>query len=138
MDISQKIKEARTRLGLTQEALAAAAGVSARTVQNYETNSRIRGRRSVLERFEKVLGISLSEYGPESAAFLEKAAEEYGSRGRRQAEEVVKSFRVAAAGGELSDEDLDFIREAMMQTYWDAKRYNSRFGHKKAAAEDKA
>ena len=49
--------------------------------------------------------------------------------GIAEAEEVIRTFRVAAAGGELDDDDLDFIRDAMMQTYWDAKQYNQRFAN---------
>ena len=67
----------------------------------------------------------------EDASFVLQASEQYGDRGRRQAEEVVRNFRVAAAGGDLDDSDLDFIKEAMLQTYHDAKAYNQRFRNKR-------
>ena len=44
---------------------------------------------------------------------------------------IVRAFRIAAAGGELDDDDLDFIKEAMLQTYEDAKAYNRRFVNKR-------
>ena len=138
------IKAARRAKGMTQAELAEAIGVTCRTVQNYETGTKVPKKQETLSRLCEVLDIDESELfgsmpcelsrelSPGIPDFADEAQKEYGSRGRRQAEEVIRNFRVAAAGGELSDEDLDFIREAMMQTYWDAKRYNRRFGRKQS------
>ena len=67
----------------------------------------------------------------ENASFVLQAQAQYGSRGRQQAEEVVRTFRIAVTGGEMDDDDLDFIREAMLMTYHDAKAYNQRFRNKR-------
>ncbi len=131
MNLSEKIRNARTAKGMSQKDLAKAAGISERTVQNYELGARMPKKRETYTKLAGALGVREEVLLDEDASFVLQAQEQYGTRGRRQAEEVVRSFRVAAAGGEMDDDDLDFIKEAMLQTYHDAKAYNQRFKNKR-------
>lgn len=127
MTLGEKIKNARTAKNMSQKELAKATGISERTIQNYELNARLPRKRETYAKLADALGVSENLLLDEDASFVLQASADYGRRGRQQAEEIIRNFRVAAAGGEMSDEDLDFIKDAMMQTYQDAKAYNQRF-----------
>ena len=115
---------------MTQKDLAKATGISERTIQNYELGSRMPKKRENYTKLANALGVREELLIDEDAEFILQAQEQYGSRGRKQAIEIIDSFRVAAAGGEMDDDDLDFIKDAMLQTYHDAKAYNQRFRNK--------
>ena len=131
MTFAEKLRLARTQADMTQKELADASRLALRTIANYESGERLPKKEETYFALALALGVTAESLKDENSDFLIAAGEQFGRRGRKQAEEVVRSFRVAAAGGELNDEDLDFIKEAMMQTYWDAKRYNQRFVNKK-------
>ena len=136
MNLSEKIRNARTAKGMSQKELAKEAGLSERTIQNYELGVRMPKKRDTYTKLAKALGIHEEVLLDEDAVFVIQASEQYGTRGRQQAEEIIRSFRVAAAGGEIDDDDLDFIKEAMLQTYHDAKAYNQRFRNKRFYSSD--
>ena len=127
MNFSEKLKSARAAKGMTQKDLAKASGISERSIQSYELGVRSPRNEESYRKLAQALGLPADVLLDDNAAFVLQAGRQYGTRGRRQAEEVVRAFRIAAAGGELDDDDLDFIREAMLQTYEDAKAYNRRF-----------
>lgn len=133
MNFSEKVKTARSAKGMSQKELAAATGISERTIQNYEMGTRVPKKKETYMKLAGALGVSPEVLMDEDASFIITAAERYGSRGRRQAEALANQMRtaVAAAGGALDDDDIDFLRDAMMQTFDDAKRYNQRFRNKK-------
>lgn len=131
MTFSEKIKSARAAKNMSQKQLAEATGISERTIQNYELGSSMPKSKSTYDKLADALGINPQTLLDENAEFVLQAGERYGSRGRKQAEDIIRNFRVAAAGGELDDDDLDFIKEAMLQTYEDAKAYNRRFVNKR-------
>ncbi len=137
MNLGEKIRNARTAKNMSQKDLAKATGISERTIQNYETGARMPKKRDTYTKLAEVLNIREDVLLDDDASFVLQAQEQYGSRGRQQAEEVVRNFRVAAAGGEMDDDDLDFIKEAMLQTYHDAKAYNQRFRNKRFDSKDK-
>ena len=131
MTFGEKIKQARSAKNMSQHDLAVSAGLSDRAIQNYESGTRVPKDKTICMKLAAALDTTVEKLLDDSSEFIMNASEQYGSRGRRQAEEIIRSFRVAAAGGDMSDEDLDFVKDAMMQTYQDAKRYNQRFVNKK-------
>ena len=131
MNLSEKLKSARAAKGMTQRELAAATGISERSIQGYELGVRTPRKEESYRKLAEALDIPVNTLLDDTASFVLKAGKKYGNRGRAQAEEVVRAFRIAAAGGELDDDDLDFIKEAMLQTYEDAKAYNRRFVNKR-------
>ena len=131
MTFAEKLKTARKKAGLTQKELARESRLSLRTIVNYENGDRMPKQEKSYQQLARVLGITAESLKDENSDFIVEAENQYGGKGRKQAEEIIRSFRVATAGGELDDDDLDFIKEAMMQTYWDAKRYNQRFANKR-------
>ena len=131
MNFSEKLKSARAAKGMTQKDLAKASGISERSIQSYELGVRSPRNEESYRKLARALSLPADVLLDDNAAFVLQAGRQYGTRGRRQAEEVVRAFRIAAAGGELDDDDLDFIKEAMLQTYEDAKAYNRRFVNKR-------
>ena len=127
MTFGEKLQQARNAAGMTQKELAQAAHLSLRTITNYETGGRLPPKPDIYRTLALVLGVEEDYLRDVDTDFVVSAQDKYGTKGRRQAEEVIRSFRIAAASGELDDSDLDFIKEAMLQTYEDAKRYNQRF-----------
>lgn len=59
--------------------------------------------------------------------FIEKAKAVYGSKGKRQAEKIVKQLHAV----DCEPCDFPFIQEAMIETFWNAKQYNQRFTNKR-------
>ena len=62
----------------------------------------------------------------EQAEFVLKAGEVYGSRGSEQAQRLVEEISGLYSGGELCDEDMDAMMEAIQEAYWIAKKRNRR------------
>ncbi len=130
MEFGEKLRTVRLAKGISQVELSEVTGITRRTIIKYEMDGIKPRSKETYQKLADALGVNVSDLMDDTDEFVIKAQEQYGSRGRRQAEEVVRSFRIAAAGGELDDDDLDFIKEAMMQTYLDAKKYNKRFANK--------
>lgn len=131
MSFAEKLREARTRAGLTQKELSLRSHVALRTIANYELGEHLPQKEETYGALARALGVTPESLKDENSEFVTKAKRKYGGKGHKQAEELIRTFRVAAAGGELDDDDLEFIKDAMMQTYWDAKRYNQRFVNKR-------
>ena len=121
MTFGEKVKELRTRKGLSQEDLAAMAGVTVRTVRNWETGGKYPRSRDLYAKLADALGVSEEYLRGEQELFLTRAAEEYGTRGQRQAQAFLDSTRAMFAGGDLSPEDIDMIGKHFMEMFWEAK-----------------
>jgi len=67
----------------------------------------------------------------EQELFLTRAGEEYGARGRRQAQAFLDSTRAMFAGGDLSPEDIDMIGKHFMEMFWEAKENARKYTPKK-------
>ena len=133
MDFSEKIRKARMAKEMSQKELAKATGLSERTIQNYELGSRLPKSRDTYVKLAEALDISTDMLLDDQASFILTATENYGARGRQQAIKLLDNFRApfAAAGGTFNDDDMDFMLDAITQTFKDAKEYNQRFRNTK-------
>ena len=140
MTFGEKVKELRTRKGLSQEELAAMAGVTMRPVRNWETGGKYPRSRDQYAKLAGALDVSEGYLRGEQELFLARAGEEYGSRGRQQAQAFLDSTRAMFAGGDLSPEDIDMIGKHFMEMFWEAKESAKKYTPKKyrddAAAGD--
>ena len=73
----------------------------------------------------------VSELLGENGTLVAQAAEKYGSRGARQAQDLMSEVTGLFAGGELAEEDLDVMMKAITEAYWIAKEKNKKFAPKK-------
>ena len=121
MTFGEKVRELRTRKGYSQKELAELTGVTRRTVRNWETEGKYPRNQALYAALASALGCSEEYLRGEQELFLTRAAEEYGTRGQRQAQAFLDSTRAMFAGGDLSPEDIDMIGKHFMEMFWEAK-----------------
>ncbi len=61
----------------------------------------------------------------EDEAFVMEASEQYGSRGMKQAKELIDGMSGLFAGGTLSEQDKDAVMKALQDIYWESKARNA-------------
>ncbi|MBR4288359.1 MAG: helix-turn-helix transcriptional regulator [Clostridia bacterium] len=118
MTFAEKLKSARKEAGLSQAALAAKAGISSRTLQNYEMGKRYPASLEITLKLAAACGTSaekLLSAGEESIIFAPQGAKE-------QLLELVQAVSGLFSGGEIGDEDRDAAMEAIIAAYWAAKK----------------
>ena len=136
MNLGEKIRNARIAKRMSQKALSDAAGISLRTIQNYEAGSRMPKSKGTYAKLAGALGIDEKILTDDNTDFVLRANEQYGSKGARQAWDLVADFKVLAAGGEIAEEDMDEIMHAMQEAYWEAKKNNRKYVNKRYQKED--
>lgn len=129
MNFSERVKSLREKKNLTQEELAKAAGVSSRMIQRYENNIS-RPRYEAAERIANALDVPVSQLLGEKDTLIAQAAEKYGTRGAKQAQELMDEVTGLFAGGEMAEEDMDLMMKAIQDAYWIAKEKNKKFTRK--------
>ena len=136
MDFSQKIRNARTAKDMSQSELAKAAGISLRTIQNYELGARMPKKRETYTNLAQALGISEDVLMDENASFVIRANEQFGTGAADQAWNLVSGIAGMFAGGDLAEEDKDTIMQALQDAYWEAKKRNRKYVPKKYRKDD--
>lgn len=119
MTFGEKLKKERTEKKLSQAALAQAAGITTRTLQNYEMGKRYPSNMEITVKLARALSTTaemLLSPGEESIVLAD------GPDSKRQLEELVHSLSALFAGGKLEEEDRDAAMEAIIAAYWAAKK----------------
>ena len=127
MKFGEKLKKLRTEKGLKQAEVATAVGVSRRTYISYEQEGRYPRKRDVYAKLAETLECDINYLISEEEEFVMGVGEQYGSRGKRQAEELVAELSGMFAGGELSDKDMDAVMIALQKAYFDCKEDNKKY-----------
>ena len=131
MTFGEKVKNERNRLGLNQDELAKKIGVTRRVISSYENDSsRPRGT----ERYKKLaeaLGVNINYLLSEDEAFIADVEDNYGHRGAKQAKEHLAEVTGLFAGGEMADEDMREMVDAIQEAYLIAKKNNKKYTPKK-------
>lgn len=130
MQFGEKLKKLRADKGLKQEEIATAVGISRRTYISYEQEGRYPRKREVYAKLAETLDCDVNYLMTEDEVFVTGAGEQYGSRGKRQAEELVAELSGMFAGGELSDSDMDAVMIALQKAYFDCKEDNKKYTRK--------
>lgn len=131
MKFGDKLKQLRAEKGASQEEVAKACGVTRRTYIGYEQEGRYPRKREVYGILAEYFGVDPNYLLTEDETFVTAAAEQYGSRGKRQAEQLVAELSGMFAGGELSDSDKDAVMIALQKAYFDCKQDNKKYTPKK-------
>ena len=142
MTFSDKVKLARTELGVNQEQLAELMGVSRRSVVSWETTgtkprgSRLRKLAEVLHVSEDYLAhdtITDPKYGMEKKEYVEETRSRFGDRAAKEMDVLLERNVALFAGGELSQEAKDSYFEAVMRAYITCKEEAKKtYGRKKS------
>nr|MBR4164259.1 helix-turn-helix transcriptional regulator [Solobacterium sp.] len=130
MNFGEKVKNARIAKNWSQSDLAKQAGISLRTIQNYESGERLPKKKETYAKLADVLEIEENTLLDENASFVLKAYEEYGDTAMDQARKLVSDVKALWAGGRMDPEDMDIMMQAMQEAYWDAKKKNRKYAGK--------
>lgn len=135
MLFGDRIKELRNLADMSQQELANKAGLSLRSIQNYESNQRYPKDVAILNKLCKALNTTIEELMKEEDNFIQEASEKYGTRGKKDAQKLVDELGGLFAGGELNEEDKDKVFRAITEMYWKAKDNNKKYTPKKYRKE---
>lgn len=138
---SEKVKEQRAMLGLSQKELAQKAGIGYRTITAYEAGDCF-PRAATMYKLAKALGVS-TEYlkddsvenyreGADRMEYVEEMRKQTGYRESLDLEAMLKENQALFAGGTISEEAKDAYFQAVMQAYVECKKAaKEKFGRKK-------
>lgn len=138
MAFAENLKEKRAQSGLTQAELAMKAGVTARTIQNYELGTRKPGNMVIVQRIADALGTTTEQLLSSGETLVVAAHERGGARAAKDINELVREVTGMFAGGKLSDDALDGAMRALNEAYWIAKDKNKKYGRKKKKDAEEA
>lgn len=136
MEFKDRLKERRHILGLSQEELAKKAGVTGRTVQNYELGTRAPQNIDIVGKLATALDTTVEYLLGSEGMFVVSARERGGARSARDINALVSEISGLFAGGEIAEEEKDGIMAALNQAYWIAKEKNKKYTPNKYKAAD--
>lgn len=131
MVFKDRLREKRQEAGLTQAELAKMAGVTARTIQNYELGNRRPANMEVIQKIADALHTSTEFLLGSTGNYVIEAQEKGGAKAARDIEELVSEVTGLFAGGELSEDALEGAMRALNEAYWIAKDKNKKYTPKK-------
>ena len=131
MVFKERLKQKRVEAGMTQVQLAQSAGVTARTIQNYELVTRKPYNMEVVQKIADVLHTTTEYLLGSSGTYVVEAHEKGGAQSARDIEQLVSEVTGLFAGGELSEESLEGAMKALNDAYWIAKEKNRKYAAKK-------
>lgn len=131
MKFGDKITKLRKEKKLTQEELAKAVGVVKRTILKYENEGIYPRKREVYQKLAKVLDCDIEYLLTDDEEFVIEAHEKYGSRGAKDAQELIAKASGLFAGGDITEEMKDEVMKALQDAYWLAKKINVKYTPKK-------
>lgn len=126
MTFGEKFKAERGRLGLTQQELANHLGLNRRMITRYENGLSFPRTRDAYKKIADFFGVDVNYLLSEDGEFVLHASEQYGSRGMKQAQELLDGVSGLFAGGTLSEQDKDAVMRAIQDIYWESKARNVR------------
>lgn len=130
MKFNERLKKYREEKGLTQAQLSELAGITTRQIQNYE-GGKARPRLDAAEKIAKALNITTDELLGNADMLVAQAAEKYGARGAKQAQQLTDELTGLFTGGDLAEEDMELMMKAIQDAYWIAKEKNKKYTPKK-------
>ena len=117
MTFGEKIKEARLAMNLSQTELAQMTGISERSLYTYEQLGTLPRKSNI-----RKLAETDSQSHIDQDMFILEAKENFGSKGAKEAQEVLGRVNSLFAGGELDEDAKDVFFQAIMSVYMDSKK----------------
>lgn len=136
MVFKDRLKEKRLESKLTQAELAGKAGVTTRTIQNYELGNRKPANMEVIQKIADALGTTIEYLLGSSGTYVVEAHEKGGAKAARDLDELVSEVTGMFAGGRLSEDALEGAMKALNDAYWIAKEKNKKYTPKKHRKEE--
>ena len=88
-------------------------------------------KHDLYQKLSDILGCDISYLMSEEESFITEAAEQFGSRGAKQAQQILEQAAAMFAGGELSDEDKTAFMDEIQMLYLDSKMRAKKYTPKK-------
>jgi len=130
MTFGEKLRSARIALNLSQTELGEKAGITERSLYNYE-QAGVFPRSAILKRLADALNVSVGYLMDENETdrqknidqelFLANVKNQYGYKGAREAQAVIERASALFAGGELDDAAKDVFFQSLMEVYLESK-----------------
>ena len=130
MTIGEKLRSARIALNLSQTELAEKVGISERSIYTYEQTG-VNPKPSILKKLAEALNLTVAylmdeeetdrQKNIDTELFIANARNAYGSKGAREASDVIARASALFAGGELDDEAKEIFFQSLMEVYLESK-----------------
>lgn len=130
MTFGEKIRNARNALNLSQMELAEKADITERSIYSYEQTG-VLPRTPIIKRLADALNVTVTyllddeetdmQKNIDQELFIANAKNEYGSKGAREASEVLSRATALFAGGELEDDAKEIFFQSLMEVYLESK-----------------
>ena len=127
----EKIRDLRIGLGLKQSELAEKAGITIRSITNYETDA-VKPRSLQLRKLCEILHVTEDyllnpeiddpSYGLDTAPYVETVRTQFGKKGATDLKALLEANQMMLAGGDIPQEDKDLFFEAVMKAYIQTKQ----------------
>ncbi len=125
MTFGEKFRAEREKKGLTQQQTADGLGINRRMITRYENGISFPRTRDAYKKIADFFETDINYLLTEDEAFVMEASEQYGSRGMKQAKELIDGMSGLFAGGTLSEQDKDAVMKALQDIYWESKARNA-------------
>lgn len=147
MTFGEKLVEARLAHNLSQLELAEKVGISERSIYAYEQTGTL-PRTAVLKKLAEALHLTVTYLMDDAETektknideelFIANAKNTYGSKGAREAQDVLDKASALFAGGELDDEAKETFMQSLMEVYIESKaEAREKFTPKRRASRKK-
>ncbi len=131
MTFGEKLRETRIALNLSQTELSQLTGLSERSLYTYEQLN-TRPRNSNIKKLAEALNVSpdylldddetdTQKYF-DSARVIDDVKKRFGTKGAREAHDVLERAGALLAGGELDEDAKDAFFQSLMEVYLDSKK----------------
>ena len=121
MTFGEKFKLERNRLGLTQQKTADKLRLNRRMITRYENGISFPRSRDAYKKIAIFFGVDVNYLLSEDQESTVAAAEQYGSRGMKQAQEFIDGLASLFAGDTLSEQDKHTVIKALQDVYRESK-----------------
>jgi transcriptional regulator with XRE-family HTH domain len=131
MSFGDKIKRLREEHKYTQSDLASRLGISTRTIYNYEKGKLFPKDIKVFKGLTEIFNVStdylmeeidVKVISEQESNFIYYAKNDFGYKGKKEAQQLIERTAAMLAGGSLSEEDQDKFFESITKVYFDAKK----------------
>lgn len=138
MEFKDRLKEKRSAAGLSQSQLAKTAGVTTRTIQNYELGQRRPSNMQIVQKMADALETTTEYLLSSTKAYMVDSYEKGNAKeATRDIDELVYQVTGMFTEGYLNDETLDRAMKELNNAYWVAKEKNKKFIRKDYLKEQK-
>lgn len=124
MTFGEKFKAERVKRHMTQQEVADSLGVNRRMITRYENGLSFPRTKDAYRKIADLFEVDVNYLLTEEDEFIVQASEQYGSRGMRQAQDLIDGMSGLFAGGTLSEQDKDAVMKALQDIYWESKARN--------------